>query len=78
MTQLTIMCFGMLTEVLGNHTVDVEMVSNTDELLLTLKQRFPKLNNLTFGIALNKTIVTESTPLKIGDEIALLPPFSGG
>ncbi len=78
MAQLTIRCFGMLSELLGNDTIEVEVVSNTYELLLNLKQRFPRLNSLTFSIAVNKRIVTENTTLKSGDEIALLPPFSGG
>lgn len=78
MTQITIRCFGMLCEVLGNDSIVVPFAPNTDGLLTDLKQHFPRLNNLTFSVAVNKKIVTEPVLLQVGDEIALLPPFSGG
>ena len=40
--------------------------------------RYPKLRDLSFLISNNKKIVVENISLNQGDEIALLPPFSGG
>ncbi|WP_339609426.1 MoaD/ThiS family protein [uncultured Planktosalinus sp.] len=43
-----------------------------------LQQQYPALVELTFSIAVNKKIIQQKTLLNPEDEVALLPPFSGG
>jgi molybdopterin synthase sulfur carrier subunit len=47
------------------------------ELLATLNSKYPDLKNKGFQVAQNQELVTESTEIT-GQELALLPPFSGG
>lgn len=44
-----------------------------------LSERWPGLKNITFVLAVNKVVISDdSYLLKNNDEVALLPPFSGG
>lgn len=78
MERLKVKSFGLLTDVIGQDSIDFDFVDNTDELRLKLIEAYPRLKQLTFSIAVNKKLISQITALEIGDEIALLPPFSGG
>jgi molybdopterin converting factor small subunit len=78
MERLKVKSFGLLTDVIGQDSIDFDFVYNTDELRLKLIEAYPRLKQLTFSIAVNKKLISQITALEIGDEIALLPPFSGG
>lgn len=78
MERLKVKSFGLLTDVIGHDSIDFDFVDNTDELRLKLIEAYPRLKQLTFSIAVNKKLISQITALEIGDEIALLPPFSGG
>ena len=43
-----------------------------------LVNRYPKLIDMNFKIAVNQQIVTDDYSLIGNEEIALLPPFAGG
>jgi molybdopterin synthase sulfur carrier subunit len=43
-----------------------------------LINKYPKLENINFKIAVNHAIVDEKYALIGNEEIALLPPFAGG
>lgn len=58
--------------------MDYSNAADTDMLELDLKNKFPQLKNFTYRIAVNKEIINKNTKLNDGDEIAFLPPFSGG
>jgi molybdopterin converting factor small subunit len=53
-------------------------LTDTDSVCEKLKADFPELNNLSFAIAVNQILITKNTALKYGDEVALMPPYSGG
>jgi molybdopterin converting factor small subunit len=40
--------------------------------------RYPGIENLTYLIAVDRNIVQTNTAIKAGQELALLPPYSGG
>ncbi len=48
------------------------------ELKSKLINDFPGIEQLSFAFAVNNTIQHDDKPLKDGDIVALLPPFSGG
>jgi len=73
-----VLLFGMLSDKTRNPSVDVENVSNTDELKRQLEQRFPSLKGMQYNISVNQEIYKETVDLYDGDEVALLPPFAGG
>lgn len=75
---MTVLTFGSVTDIVGKSSIDIDGVSTTDELRVKLESTYPALRNITFAIAVNKKIVTTSTPLVAAASVALLPPFSGG
>lgn len=76
--KVKLMAFGVLTEVLNAKEIISEVPDNTDELKVWLFNKYKPLKELQMIIAVNKKIVQDYTHLYDGDEIALLPPFSGG
>lgn len=44
-----------------------------------LKERYPVIQGLTsFAIAVNGSYATADTIIHVGDEVAIIPPVSGG
>jgi molybdopterin converting factor small subunit len=78
--KLEIKYYGVVAEITGKSSECYENKASiaTDRLEQYLFKKYPKLENVNFNLALNQQIVNEKTPLKEGDEIALLPPFAGG
>ncbi len=70
--------FGILEEVTGQKILEARYFDSSDKLIRSLKENIPSLNEYSFQVSVNQEIVTEDTPLTDQDEIALLPPFSGG
>ena len=68
----------MLAEKLPASEFDFPVYQDTEELLTELQKTYPVLKTHKFSLAVNKQMVQEKTSLKGNEEIALLPPFSGG
>lgn len=60
--------------------IEIKRGWTTKELIEALKERFGKNFQLERGcaIAVNGIVIKEKVALKDGDEIAFLPPVSGG
>lgn len=78
MEPLTIKSFGMLAEKLPQPEFKFPFHKDSDELLKALNKEYPVLEDFKFSLAIDKQLVQEKTPLRGNEEIALLPPFSGG
>lgn len=76
---VTIKYFGQLTEIthLNEETLEVSENSTISELLHTLHRKYTTLKTKDFQVAQNQELVNQNTKVT-GQEIALLPPFSGG
>ena len=74
---IKVLCFGRIAEITGKTTIELT-AANSEELVLQVQQSYPELSELTFAIAVNHALIHEKTALTSGDEVALLPPFSGG
>ncbi len=76
--KLNIKYFGLLAEVTRCHeeTIDFSKTSVL-ELLDDLFEKYPDLNKTDFQVAQNQQIVNKNSTIS-DNEIALLPPFSGG
>lgn len=76
--QLNIKYFGLIAEVTTCNEEFLETKSKTvSELREVLYTKYPNLKNKDFQIAQNREIVTNDSKIS-GEEIAVLPPFSGG
>ncbi|MBW3129135.1 molybdopterin converting factor subunit 1 [Hymenobacter profundi] len=79
--KLTIALFGITREIVGRPTLELttpdgQLVQN---LLAELRQQYPALGKLSsLAVAVNNDYATDDTPLHERDEIALIPPVSGG
>jgi len=75
---IKILFFGILSEETGKSEEEISFSGSLTELLVLLKQKYPSINNHQFITAVNQDISLQSKTLSGGDEIALLPPFTGG
>jgi len=72
-----IQLFGQLKQMTGVSELTMD-ATDTDGLVKEITARFPLIENLTYLIAIDRTIVQTNTFIKAGQEVAILPPYSGG
>ena len=74
--------FALLREEIGRDEValDVSEGSSCGEVVSYLQKEFPNLLSIFQSslVAVNGDYATGETPLSIDDELAILPPVSGG
>ena len=60
--------------------MEVEDGINTTKLIEIVVEKFPKLSSEMgeISLAVNKSYIESQLELKEGDEVAFLPPISGG
>ena len=75
---MEIKVFGQLIDVFGAEHISTEPAESVEALKVQLEKRFPALAEITFVVAVNRKVVHENISLTDKEEIALLPPFSGG
>ena len=76
--ELSIKYFGIIAEITGLEEEKLKIKDQKiGELIDSIINKYPGLKGREFQIAQNKKIVDNEEPVN-GDEIALLPPFSGG
>ena len=80
---LNIKLFGILREKMDSNNLLVSIYDTSislKELRKYLEELYPSLglNNINFVFAVNKVICNEDMNVKTSDEIAIIPPISGG
>ena len=70
--------FGQLTDVTGVEQVTVPVMEDSAALEQWLLLNYPGLAAKKYRMAVNKQLISATTALTKGSEVALLPPFSGG
>ncbi|MFM2134947.1 MAG: hypothetical protein RL021_347 [Bacteroidota bacterium] len=75
--ELRIRTFGKLAEHAGGELL-IPAVPDTRMLKAALEALHPVFRDVPFRIAVNRRLVDGDVPLSPSDEIAVLPPFSGG
>ena len=73
---MKIIAFGQIAEITGK-TFPLD-APDTDTLRHDLETSFPEFAGKKYAIAVNKKIISQNTKLHPTDEIALMPPYSGG
>ena len=76
--RVKVLIFGQLTDITGLSEIYLHDVSDRDELINKLNQRYLALADSKYAIAVDKKVVSQNTPFTDSSIIALLPPFSGG
>ncbi len=78
--KITILPFGALTDSVSPDAFSLEnaQIATVSQLHAHLSAQYPAIASQKFRYAVNQELVDEQHPLQDGDEVALLPPFSGG
>jgi MoaE-MoaD fusion protein len=79
--KVTVRLFASLRERVGHSALDRSVASGATagDLLATLRSEFPALEGTgRIAIAVNSEYTTLDHALRDGDEVALIPPVSGG
>ncbi len=75
---MKVLFYGKLKEITGKKEINLEKFNTLKELREFLFKHYPGLEKEIFFIAVNQEIVDKNIKLKDSDEVALLPPISGG
>ncbi len=84
---MTILLFGVTKDIIGSSTLSVPTASVTGnkipntvkELKQFLGKAYPELNRLSsLAVAVNNSYAKDDQVINSYDEIALIPPVSGG
>jgi molybdopterin synthase catalytic subunit len=78
---LRVLCFGRLRDIIAPEIVaELPPPATVADLWRALRNEHPELlaYDGAVAIAVNQSFASLSTPLEQGDEVALLPPVSGG
>ncbi|MEO6639494.1 MAG: MoaD/ThiS family protein [Ginsengibacter sp.] len=78
---MQILAFGIAKDIFGNPTVEVDdnKVKTIHQLKIFLEESYPRLSGLgSYIVALNNEYASGNEAIKNGDELAIIPPVSGG
>jgi len=76
-----VLVFGIAREIVGNGSVTIQVndVATVAQLKKELILQYPELAGLaSFAIAVNGVYATDDMIIKQADEVAVIPPVSGG
>ncbi|MBK0379044.1 MoaD/ThiS family protein [Mucilaginibacter segetis] len=79
--QIKILAFGIAKDIFGSANINVELRNNAkaEELKDLLEEKYPKLKQLaSYMLAINNEYAQNDSPISITDEVAVIPPVSGG
>ena len=78
---IDILAFGIAKDILGlsETTMSLEKSLSISELKSKLSEKFPEFEKLrSFSLAVNQEYQEDDFMIKENDEIAIIPPVSGG
>jgi molybdopterin converting factor subunit 1 len=79
--EINILAFGIAKDIFGASTVTVELTDTaiTADLKTLLEAKYPKLKQLaSYMVAVNNEYAGDSLAITERDEVAIIPPVSGG
>ncbi len=79
--KLQILLFGITRDIVGQQKIELDYTgpSDIESFKEMLQHKYPEMNQLShFKIAINQEFAQEGQSINEGDEIALIPPVSGG
>ena len=77
---ITVKLFGIAKDIVGSNTLNIEQeIGSVDDLLTYLKSEYPRFKDLTsLLVAINDEYANSTAIIESEDEVALIPPVSGG
>jgi len=79
--KIKVLFFGILKDLIGKNSLELNVdtgisISNLKEILLNNYEKLNAYSN--FAIAVNEAYIDNDYILNVNDEVALIPPVSGG
>ncbi len=79
---MKVLFFGISKDIVGKSEMEISDLTKkttVNDLKNYLKDEFPEFSNLTsFAVAVNSEYAKDDVSLERNDEIAVIPPVSGG
>lgn len=79
---MDVLFFGIAKDIVGKSQINMELdeTANTvKDLKEELKKKFPEFSRLSsLAVAVNSEYAQDTVRLKFKDEVAIIPPVSGG
>jgi molybdopterin synthase sulfur carrier subunit len=79
--KINILAFGIVSEIFGTNCINLQLPHNINitSLKQILNQKYPALLQLkSYMVAVNKEYAVTDLLISENDEIAIIPPVSGG
>ncbi|PRY10210.1 molybdopterin synthase sulfur carrier subunit [Pontibacter ummariensis] len=79
--KVKVLAFGIARDIVGGSSAEIEVTdeANVDDLKEVLVAQYPRLKQLTsFMVAVNNEYAHGEDILQQHDEVAIIPPVSGG
>jgi molybdopterin converting factor small subunit len=76
--EVQVLFFGSITDITIVNQLMVKDCLDTKMLINHLNLQYPTLADKKYFLAVNQKMIHDNTILKMGDKVALMPPFSGG
>jgi molybdopterin converting factor subunit 1 len=79
--EISILAFGIAKDIFGASSINIQLneAATTAELKTTLEAQYPRLEQLaSYMVAVNNEYAQDTTGITERDEIAIIPPVSGG
>ncbi|PIB34601.1 molybdopterin converting factor subunit 1 [Reichenbachiella sp. 5M10] len=79
--RVSVLAFGIARDILGTRTLDLDLATGqtVGTVVAELMQRYNDLAKLSsMLVAVNESYVPDDYVVKEGDELAIIPPVSGG
>ncbi len=78
--KITVLFFAKSREIVGQDQVEIEMPEGEGVSVLVdrLQSQYPELLGMGFRVAVNSDYVEKDFKLHDGDQVAVIPPISGG
>lgn len=79
--QITVLAFGIVKDIVHGNSIEVSLPekSSVADLKSKLETQFPQFQELkSYVVAVNNEYASDSTIIKGSEEVAIIPPVSGG
>lgn len=78
---IKVLTFGISKEIIGNSSINMELANDSTvyNLRYLLEHRYPRLQTLaSYMVAVNNEYALPGDTIHERDEVAIIPPVSGG
>jgi len=79
--KIKVLAFGVARDIIGSSEsiLDFPELTNTDQLRIFLNEKYPELGRIaSYALAVNLCYAVAGAAILEGDEVAIIPPVSGG